>query len=233
MWSLSTSSFPEAIGLLGVFTYLGSYFALQAGFIRGQTYVYAILNIIAPSCVLYDLQTDFNQSSALIQISWITISLVGIARLFYISIAHKFNDEEQGFISEKLPDLPKNLTRRFLKSGRWIDVEPGSVLTTEGQLVPQLIYLATGEVDVHFSDNLLVTMAGNQYIGEITCLSKEPATATVVAKTKLRCFCIRAEKLRKLTDRNENLRQSIETSFAGDVRHKLLLTNNRQKDLVG
>ncbi|MEM7258591.1 MAG: cyclic nucleotide-binding protein [Pseudomonadota bacterium] len=72
----------DALGLLGVVFYIGSYAALQLGRLDGNSLSYAILNGIAASLVLVSLFKDFNLASALIQIVWINVSIVGIYRHF-------------------------------------------------------------------------------------------------------------------------------------------------------
>ena len=84
----------EIAGLTGVAFYLGSYAALQIGLIRGNGYLYPILNGVAASLVLAGLMKDFNLSSAIIQGSWIVISIIGITRLFYIRNSIRFTADE-------------------------------------------------------------------------------------------------------------------------------------------
>jgi len=52
--------------------------ALQARVLDGNGSLYCLLNILAASLVLVSLTEAFNLASILIQISWITIGLVGI-----------------------------------------------------------------------------------------------------------------------------------------------------------
>lgn len=73
----------QTLGLVGFALYMGSYFALQIGRIDGNGLTYAIANLAAASCVLVSLGEHFNLPSMLIQISWIGISLVGIARQLF------------------------------------------------------------------------------------------------------------------------------------------------------
>lgn len=68
-------------GLLGVALYLGSYAALQFGWLNGDGARYALANLCAASLVLLDLQWSFNLPSALIQCAWICISLYGLMRV--------------------------------------------------------------------------------------------------------------------------------------------------------
>ncbi len=77
------------IGFAGVAFYLASYFALQMGLVRGDGFLYPGLNFVAAAMVLFDLGHSFNLPSALIQISWIAISTISIARLTLIRLGHR------------------------------------------------------------------------------------------------------------------------------------------------
>jgi predicted tellurium resistance membrane protein TerC len=83
-------------GLAGVVLYLGSYALLQSGILRGSSYTYAILNLCAASLVLLSLTVAFNLSSAIIQASWVVISVLGIARLIWINRRMRVTDGLRG-----------------------------------------------------------------------------------------------------------------------------------------
>ena len=87
-------------GLVGVAFYLGSYAALQSGLLSGAGYLHTILNLIAASLVLVSLFAEWNMSSALIQASWIVISLIGLTRLYIRHRMLRFSDEEQHLIDD-------------------------------------------------------------------------------------------------------------------------------------
>ncbi len=73
----------EVIGVAGMVMYLGSYFMLQTGTLQSNTATYCIANILAASLVMISLLHDFNLASALIQISWIAISAIGLVRMAF------------------------------------------------------------------------------------------------------------------------------------------------------
>ncbi len=75
--------YDRVIGFTGVAVYIGSYFAVQAGLIRGRGYIYPILNLLAALLVSLTIVNEFNLPSLIIQLSWIAISLMGITRLLY------------------------------------------------------------------------------------------------------------------------------------------------------
>jgi CRP-like cAMP-binding protein len=223
---LPLASLTELIGVAGVLLYLGSYAALQLGFLHGQTYTCAGLNALAAGCVLFSLSSSFNLPSALIQISWITISLAGILRLYVtglIAARIPFSDDERAFLSSKLPALPKQQARRLLDAGYWIDGEPGSVLAQEGKPVGELAYLARGEAAVSLDSHVNGYCRDDTFIGELTCMTGAPATATDTIAAPSRYFCIGVASLRQLATPHSALRQALEDSFASDTRKKLVM----------
>ncbi len=218
-------TFPDAVGIVGVTLYLLSYAALQLSVLRGQTYGYATLNSAAAGCVLFSLSAAFNLSAALIQISWIAISLTGSARLAVLhgrAARIRFAERERRFLAAKLPTLAKPLARRLLDAGRWIDAGPRVVLAREGEPVMDLVYLACGRAIVSHAGHAVGTCLDDTYIGELTCLSGAPATATVMLDSPARYFRVAAAALRQLAARHAELRQALRDSFAGDVRKKLI-----------
>ena len=60
----------QVAGYGGVAFYLGSYGLLQLGVLRGNSYTYAALNLLAAALVLVSLFRNWNLFSAIIQISW-------------------------------------------------------------------------------------------------------------------------------------------------------------------
>ncbi len=215
----------NAVGLVGVLIYLGAYAALQFGIIAGQSYRYALLNIAAATCVLISLTAAFNLSSALIQICWIAISAGGIVRLYVILHGLRFTPEEADFIASKMPHLHKHRARKFLDNGIWVTGKPGTQLTQEEIPVDELIYMADGEADVTLGGHVIGQCVGGDYIGEITSLGGEPASATVTLTKPSRYFCIKASRVRELVCKTPELREALAVSFAAATGSKLSAIN--------
>jgi len=70
----------DVVGLAGVVMLLGTYFALQIDRISSQSLAYSLFNGISAVLILISLLYTFNWASFIIEIFWISISLVGIAR---------------------------------------------------------------------------------------------------------------------------------------------------------
>lgn len=70
----------DGVGLLGSAVVVGSYFLLQSGRLSGTGLPYQLLNIAGSACILVSLAGGFNVSVALLQCTWIAISLYGVVR---------------------------------------------------------------------------------------------------------------------------------------------------------
>ncbi len=70
----------DLVGLVGSVLVVGSYFLLQSGRLAGTGLPYQSINIVGSACILVSLIGGFNLAVALLQCTWIAISLYGIAR---------------------------------------------------------------------------------------------------------------------------------------------------------
>ncbi|WNK00590.1 cyclic nucleotide-binding domain-containing protein [Thalassospiraceae bacterium LMO-JJ14] len=212
-------------GFIGVALYLGSYAALQLGYVNGQGGLYALLNLTAASSVLISLIQAFNLSSALIQVFWIFISIIGLIRMYLLTRHIRFSDEERAFIDQAMRNLSKRKARKFLDAGYWIDGESGAVLTREGEPVEHLIYLLEGEAEIISSGRAIAVCEAHSFIGELTAMSGEPATATVRLDRPSRYFCIGVQVLRQRLMKDLEIRANLESCVSQQMLHKLKRSN--------
>ncbi|MEM6666917.1 MAG: cyclic nucleotide-binding domain-containing protein [Pseudomonadota bacterium] len=225
-------SWFQLIGFVGVAFYLGGYAALQTGVLRGDGYAYAVVNGVGAACVLTGLMESFNLSSAIIQIAWIALSVFGIVRLYIINKRLRFTPEELQYLTQAMPDLSKVDARAFLNNALDINGEPGTQLTQQGQPIAHLIYLLDGEATVFSGGIEVATIKPGNYIGDVTYLLGEPATATVVLATPARYLSFEVETLREFLGRNATTRRMLEESAAENLRKKLSATTARQAEVA-
>lgn len=230
MQGTTFSSLFEFAGLVGVIVYIGAYGALQLGVLRGNGYAYALANLLASSLVLVSLTTAFNLSSAIIQIVWIVISTVGLARMYLLDRRARLNDEERAFIARKFPTMPRASARAFLNAGAWHEAGPGTRLATEGQRLGALIYLAKGEADILSGARVIARCPATSFVGELTCFDGGPASTTVELATEARYFSISAEALNRLCAGDFGMRQILHRAVGHDVRDKLIEANRRLRE---
>ncbi len=223
-------SLAQMSGLLGVFLYLAGYAALQFGFLRGQTYTYAALNLAAAAAVLLSLTENYNQSSAMIQVSWIVISIIGILRLYYIDKTLHFSDEESRLIEKLLPGVSKEKAQKVLALGEWIEMTSGARVISEGLPTTALTYVSSGKLVVSKGGVPMIAMGQGALVGEVTYIDGTPATAQIDVLEDARLFSIDAQKLRALVEKDSEIATAIECSVASVLRGKLQSTSQELQD---
>ncbi|PZQ95491.1 MAG: hypothetical protein DI533_19490 [Cereibacter sphaeroides] len=221
-----TSGIPEKVGVLGVIFYLGSYLSLQLGLLKGDGYLYPALNLAGSSAVLISLTTHFNPFSATIESSWIVISLIGLARLYYVNNYLRHSDEEAEVVARLVPGLKTDRAKQVLKLGRFVDGEAGQVLATQGVPIKDLAMLLSGQAAVERGTTVVAAIGANALVGELTFATGGPATATVRLTEPSRLFLIGREELLAFLARNPDVTAEMERSIAGDLRAKLVSTTD-------
>jgi len=142
----------------------------------------------------------------------------------------RFTPDEQGMVETLFNELPKTRARHLLDQGVWLRGEAGDMLTREGEPVDHLYYLAEGEARV-LSGEIEVGRCGKgDLVGELTVLSGETASATVVLETPARFWCAPADDLRPYVEAHEEIRRAIEHGFATVLKAKLRASNRRIAD---
>jgi CRP-like cAMP-binding protein len=217
----------DGVGLIGVAFYIGSYAALQIGLLRGSGYPYTLLNLVAAILVLTSLTKEFNLSSAVIQITWIGISVVGLVRMALLARRAKLSSEETAFVARIFPGMSRQSARRLIDSGRWETLAPGTVIAEEGVVLGTLIYLAEGKVTVSVKGRAVGAVEAGGLIGEVTVMSKGPATATVTVEEPARIFRIGSAALRKIAASDGDLQTIIYLAFEAGMREKLTDADRR------
>lgn len=215
----------DLFGIFGVLLYVGSYFALQAGLIGGRGYLYPALNATAAGSVLLSLVHNFNMSSAMIQVTFIAISIFGMMRFYIVTHRVQFSEEEQIVQHMLMPNLDKSDARRFLKLGTFRDLEEGLMLTEEKSAVPCLYVIVSGLVSVLVNGRQVASLGDGTLVGEMSSLSGAPASATVVTGAPTRVFEIESTVLNAYLAKNQSVRQELQSRFAGQISDKLVAAN--------
>jgi MFS family permease len=100
------------------------------------------------------------------------------------------------------PATQEALARRLVE----VDVAPGAVVVTEGEVSDRFYVIESGEVRVTQAGALLRTEAAGDFFGEIGLLRDVPRTATVTATAPTRLYALdRADFLDAVTGQDESL----------------------------
>lgn len=222
----------SATGLAGVALYLAAYGLLQLGLLRGSSVTYTVMNLFAATAVLISLAESFNMSSALIQVFWITLSLVGLARMAWVRAQVRFSPEETAFLAAHFSTLSPHLARKFLGLGRWQTVSPGTILARQGSPVHELVYIGSGGADVRAHGTTVAVIGATALIGEMTIMHGGEATADVEITSEARIFAMpRASLIREL-EADHDFALAVANALQIEAQRKIEAANRERAGLA-
>lgn len=163
----------------------------------------------------------------------LAVNLVLLLQYARSNRAVRFTVDEEPMLKVLLGGLPRARARHFLDQGFWLTGQPGETLIREGEPVSHLFYVASGEARVMSAGKQVGTCHAGDLIGEVTVLSGEKASATVVLSQAARLWCAPAQTLRLYLDAHHDVRHAVEQSFASALRHKLQEMNRAVAEAGG
>jgi len=155
----------------------------------------------------------------------VLVNIVQLAITWHQNRSARFNDEERAFMDGHLPNLSMAQRRKLLNHGIWISGEKETRLTREGEPVSHLIYLADGQALVSSGGKPVAVCEPGSFIGEMTALHGDPANGTVKLIRDSRYWAIEAQMLRDLASKDGEIANALESSFARNMRDKLVRSN--------
>jgi len=153
------------------------------------------------------------------------LCLILIGRRLWEDGNVRFNPDELAMVRTLFDELPTSSARHLIDQGVWLSGKEGDVLTREGEPVDHLYYLAEGEARVLSLGIEVGLCRPGDLIGELTVLSGETASATVILNSAARFWCAPAEDLRPYVEAHEDIRRAIEHGFATVLKAKLRASN--------
>ena len=90
-----------------------------------------------------------------------------------------------------------------------LKVEPGTVLCREGRLGREFFVIVDGTAEVTKGGKHLASRSGGDFVGEIALITTTKRTATVTAKTPLRCFILTRGDFRRVLDDNPGVQRKV------------------------
>jgi cyclic nucleotide-binding protein len=155
----------------------------------------------------------------------LAVNLLLLARKLHRDRGARFTPDEEAMVGSLLPTLAPVRARHLLDQGFWLSGDRGDVLTREEEPVGHLYYLAAGEARVLSQGRQVGTCRAGDLIGEVTVLSGEQASATVILDTPARFWCAPASALRPYLDAHDEVRRALEQGFAVALKSKLRASN--------
>jgi CRP-like cAMP-binding protein len=90
-----------------------------------------------------------------------------------------------------------------------LEVQPGRVLCTEGEIGREFFVLVDGKVQVIRKGRRVATLTGGDFVGEIALVTELPRTATVTAETPVRLFVLTSREFHAVLDQNPKVEREV------------------------
>lgn len=173
----------------------------------------------AISSIYYAILGDF------VSMFWEALfSLVNLGQLIILKIESqrgRFSDDEALFMRTCLGGVEKAHARKLMKIGAWTEVKEGAVLINQNDRPDKLKFLVSGEASIERDGKVIGQSKRGDYIGEMSYLTNQPATATVTTTETTRYLAFSQGELRDFLQRNREVRHALEASFNRDLVGKL------------
>ena len=137
----------------------------------------------------------------------------------------QFTPAEAEFAESRLRGLDRREQRKVLDAGTWQDMEPGTVLTVEGEEPGFLHYIADGEVEISRTGSPLARCGAHTYVGEMSLIGGRNASATATVTAPSRIWQISREAIAALDRKHPTWYAVIEAGISRDLREKILAQN--------
>ena len=111
--------------------------------------------------------------------------------------------------------------RRLLNLAHWENKPAGAVMANEDKMLPQLMLLYSGTVQVEKKGRIIAVLKSGDFVGEMSFVSVNVASATVTATEQTRLLCWDKNQLKKFLDNDPSLKMSLESTLSCNMAKKL------------
>ena len=122
--------------------------------------------------------------------------------------------------------LSKKELRELARATEDLKIEAGTVLCKEGSLGREFFVIVDGVAEVTKGGKRLATRQAGEFFGEIALLTTTKRTATVTAKTPIRCFILTRGDFRRVLDESPSVERKVMQALA-----ERLLSYTEEQDL--
>lgn len=163
--------------------------------------------------------------SVLWETIFVLVNIVQLLLIWYYEHHHRFSDEHQHFAQNMPAGVDRSAIKQLLDLSQPVSYAPDEVLTTEGEKVGNLVYIAEGIVKVEHEGRVVAICGPGDYIGELSFLSGKPATATAIVVKPTTALVFDQAKLTNAVAGNAQLRRTLESALNMNLAGKLVRSN--------
>ncbi|NBS33754.1 MAG: cyclic nucleotide-binding domain-containing protein [Planctomycetia bacterium] len=150
-----------------------------------------------------------------------TVNAVQIGILLRERRPRQLAGPERELYEQVFSELTPGEFRRLVKLGQWRKIDPGSTIVHRDTVVHDMQVLWQGALEVRTAGGVIARLEPGQFVGEMSFISGEKATADVVATEPSRVLAWSQESLNELLEKKPGLAFKIRGILGRDVVAKL------------
>ena len=164
-----------------------------------------------------------------IPIGWnfvfVGLNLYHIAVIIYEKRPIKMAPKDKELYETLFKDLSPVEYLKISKVAQWKTFKSGETIIRQEHLVPDLILIYNGTVDVVVENKKVAELKDGQFVGEMSFLTEKLATATCIVKHNTECLVWKQPEFKELLKRNPSLYYTIQSLLS----NQLVSYSNKQK----
>ena len=164
-----------------------------------------------------------------IPIGWnfvfVGLNLYNIAVIIYEKRPIKMAPKDKELYETLFKDLSPVEYLKISKVAQWKTFKSGETIIRQEHLVPDLILIYNGTVDVVVENKKVAELKDGQFVGEMSFLTEKTATATCIVKHNTECLVWKQPEFKELLKRNPSLYYTIQSLLS----NQLVSYSNKQK----
>lgn len=178
------------------------------------------LSISASLCsILYN--TFVTTSPLWVPISWnlffIGLNFYHILKIIYGNRKVKLSNIELELYKMSFSQLNLMEFSKLIRLGKWEKAQAFTILIKEGQVMEHLLMIFNGRVDILVKEKKISELRDGQFIGEMSFLSNQPASATVTTVLPTEYISWKQKDLKELVSRNPAIVFSLQAAMGAQI----------------
>lgn len=182
-----------------------------------------ILIVSAISCVIpfYYFQPVPLMEPVYWNLVFVSINIVQITILLLERRPVQLSDNEQNLYKLVFRTLTPREVKKLFKLGQWHTAKKGVTLMEQGSMPDELMLINKGEASVQVDDNEVAKLGAGQFVGEMSYITGNKTSASVVANDELQYVTWPKQTLRPFLNKHKDLNSALTTIIGIDLVGKL------------
>ena len=158
---------------------------------------------------------------------FVMVNIYHISVLLYEKRPVQMDDKNTELYNTLFKDMTPVEYLKISKAACWKTYQSGDVLIRQQHLVPDLILIYNGTIDVEVDGSKVAELRDGQFVGEMSFLTEKSATATCVVKHPTECLVWKQQEFKDLLKRNPSLYFTIQSLLSAQVSSNLVSSSKK------